>query len=181
MHRHGYKGRKFHRETDQRSALMKGLAVSLIKHGKIETTLPKAKDLRPFFEKLITTAKVNDLATRRRLIAKLSNVKESNKLIDEIAPKLSDRSSGYLRIKTSRIRRGDNAQLATIEFVDNLKTKASSPTASPTIQSTTSPDKPDNNLVSKTASKLTTSTTTKTKIANQSESISKAKLNNQEG
>ena len=71
MHRHGYKGRKFHRERDQRTALVKGLADSLVKYESIETTLPKAKEVVPYVEKLITKAKKGDLHNRRQVIAEL--------------------------------------------------------------------------------------------------------------
>lgn len=121
MHRHGYKGRKFHRERDQRSALIKSMAESLIIHEKIETTLPKAKELSPYVEKLITKAKKGDLHNRRLVISKLSTVTSAHKLVDEIAPKLTGRNSGHLRIERTKMRRGDNAQLATISFVDDLK------------------------------------------------------------
>ena len=121
MHRHGYQGRKFHRETDQRQALIKGLADSLILNGRIETTLPKAKELRPYVEKLITKAKKADLHNRRQIISSLQTIEAAHKLVDDIAPKLKGRNSGYLRIARSSLRRGDNAQLATIEFVDDLK------------------------------------------------------------
>lgn len=120
MHRHGYQGRKFGRERDQRKALMKGLLTSLFEHGKIETTLPKAKDLRPAAEKLITKAKRGDLSARRQVIASLSTLKIANKLVDEIAPQIT-RDSGYLRIVKTDLRRGDNTQMAIIEFVDELK------------------------------------------------------------
>jgi large subunit ribosomal protein L17 len=120
MHRHGYKGRKFHRERDQRRALIKGLADSLIKYESIETTLPKAKEVVPYVEKLITKAKRGDLHNRRLIIGKLQTVASANKLVDEIAPKLKNRQSGHLRIERSQSRRGDNAQLATISFVDDL-------------------------------------------------------------
>ena len=123
MHRHGYQGRKFHRETDQREALIKGLADSLILYGKIETTLPKAKELRPYVEKLITKAKKGDLHNRRQIISSLQTIEAAHKLVDEIAPKLKSRSSGYLRIKKSTQRRGDNTQMAFIEFVDDLNPK----------------------------------------------------------
>jgi large subunit ribosomal protein L17 len=121
MHRHGYKGRKFHRERDQREALVKGLAEALIIHETIETTLPKAKELVPYFEKLITKAKKNDLHNRRMIISSLQTVSSAHKLVDEIAPKLGGRNSGHLRIERTRTRRGDNAQLARVEFVDDLK------------------------------------------------------------
>lgn len=121
MHRHGYKGRKFGRERDQRRALMKGLATSLVEHGKIETTLPKAKELVRYIEKLITKAKKGDLHNRRQVIAKLSTQAAAYKLVDEIAPQLSGRTSGHVRVERTRIRVGDGAQMATIAFVDELK------------------------------------------------------------
>ena len=120
MHRHGYKGRKFGRERDQRRALLKGLATSLVEHGKIETTLPKAKELVRYIEKLITKAKKGDLANRRMVIAGLSTQAAAFKLVDEIAPQLSGRTSGHVRVQRTRVRVGDGAQLATIEFVDEL-------------------------------------------------------------
>ncbi len=122
MHRHGYKGRKFGRETDQRRALIKGLATSLVDHGKIETTLPKAKELVRYIEKLITKAKKGDLANRRRVIAGLSTQAAAFKLVDEIAPQLTGRVSGHVRVERTRVRIGDGAQMATIGFVDELKT-----------------------------------------------------------
>lgn len=119
MHRHGYRGRKFGRERDQRRALMRGLMISLVKHGTITTTLPKAKELRPQAEKMITVARQGSLADRRRLIAKL-NVDTANRLVDVIVPSLK-RDSGYLRVTRLDQRRvGDNAELATIEFVDEI-------------------------------------------------------------
>lgn len=121
MHRHGYKGRKFGRERDQREALIKGLAESLIQHGSIETTLPKAKELVPYVEKLITKAKKGDLHNRRQIVSALSTVGNAHRLVDEIAPKLTGRNSGHLRIERTTLRRGDMAQLARVSFVDDLK------------------------------------------------------------
>ncbi len=121
MHRHGYKGRKFGRETDQRRALIKSLAESLILHESIETTLPKAKEVLPYVERLITKAKKGGLHNRRQVIASLQTLEAAHKLVDEIAPKLSGRVSGHLRIERTSARRGDNAQLARISFVDDLK------------------------------------------------------------
>lgn len=121
MHRHGYKGRKFGRERDQRRALLKGLATSLVEHGKIETTLPKAKELVRYIEKLITKAKKGDLANRRQVIAGLSTQAAAFKLVDEIAPQLTARTSGHVRVSRTRLRIGDGAQMATIAFVDELK------------------------------------------------------------
>lgn len=121
MHRHGYKGRKLHRERDQREALVKGLADSLVRDESIETTLPKAKEVLPYVEKLITKAKKGDLHNRRQVISGLQTVASAHKLVDEIAPKLKGRDSGHLRITKTKMRRGDNAQLARISFVDDLK------------------------------------------------------------
>lgn len=120
MHRHGYQGRKLHRERDQREALIKSLAESLIKYESIETTLPKAKEIVPYVEKLITKAKKGDLHNRRQVIAKLQTLASAHKLVDEIAPKLKGRDSGHLRVERTRLRRGDNAQLARVSFVDDL-------------------------------------------------------------
>jgi len=121
MHRHGYQGRKFHRERDQRRALMKGLADSLIKYESIETTLPKAKEVVPYIEKLITKAKKGDLHNRRQIIASLQTLESAHKLVDEIAPKLTGRNSGHVRIERTTVRRGDNTQLARVSFVVDLK------------------------------------------------------------
>lgn len=134
MHRHGYKGRKLHRERDQRNALVKGLADSLVKYESIETTLPKAKEVVPYVEKLITKAKKGDLHNRRQVIAQLQTVASAHKLVDEIAPKLKGRVSGHLRIERTRLRRGDNAQLARVSFVDDL---SSAPVAKSVTESTT--------------------------------------------
>ena len=121
MHRHGYKGRKFGRERDQRRALLKGLATSLVMEERIETTLPKAKELVRYIEKLITKAKKGDLANRRQVIAGLDTQVAAFKLVDAIAPQLTGRTSGHVRVERTRLRIGDGAQMATIEFVDDLK------------------------------------------------------------
>jgi len=121
MHRHGYSGKKFHRERDQRSALLKGLADSLIKYETIETTLPKAKELVPYVEHLVTKAKKGDLHNRRQIISSLQTLESAHKLVDEIAPKLKGRTSGHFRIAKTTLRRGDNTQMAQVSFVDNLK------------------------------------------------------------
>lgn len=124
MHRHGYKGRKFGRERDERRALIKGLADSLVLRESIETTLPKAKEVLPYVERLITKAKKGDLHNRRQVIASLQTLEAAHKLVDEIAPKLKGRVSGHLRIERSVVRRGDNAQMAIISFVDDLTSEA---------------------------------------------------------
>jgi large subunit ribosomal protein L17 len=123
MHRHGYKGRKFGRENDQRTALTRGLMRSLFKYKSINTTLAKAKEIRRPAEKLITIAKKGDLAARRLVIARLDDQETGNALIDVIAPQIK-RNSGYLRIERTGFRRGDNAEMATISFVDEIKDKA---------------------------------------------------------
>lgn len=147
MHRHGYKGRKFHRERDQRQALIESLAEALIIHQSIETTLPKAKELVPYVEKLITKAKKGDLHNRRQIIAHLQTISSAHKLVDEIAPKLQGRDSGHLRIERTVLRRGDNAQMARVSFVDTLdeapvaKAAAAKPVAS-SAKATTPAKKP---------------------------------------
>ena len=98
MHRHGYKGRKFHRERDQRRALIKSLAESLVKYESIETTLPKAKEIVPYVERLITKAKKGDLHNRRQVISSLQTVETAHKLVDDIAPKLKGRVSGAKQV-----------------------------------------------------------------------------------
>jgi large subunit ribosomal protein L17 len=120
MHRHGYQGRKFHRERDQREALIQGLAEALIINETIETTLPRAKEIVPYVEKLITKAKKADLHNRRLIIRKLQTLSSAHKLVDEIAPKLKARNSGYLRIERTDFRVGDHAQMAKVSFVDEL-------------------------------------------------------------
>lgn len=139
MHRHGYQGRKFHRERDERRALIKGLADSLVKYESIETTLPKAKEVVPYLEKLITKAKKGDLHNRRQVLSGLQTVASAHKLVDEIAPKLKGRVSGHLRIEKTSLRRGDNAQMARVSFVDDLK---SAPVAKPAAAKATSAEKP---------------------------------------
>jgi large subunit ribosomal protein L17 len=144
MHRHGYQGRKFGRERDLRRALMKGLADSLVLHESITTTLPKAKEVSSYVEKLITKAKKGDLHSRRQIISSLSTIEAAHKLVDEIAPKLKGRTSGHLRIEKNDLRRGDNAQMATISFVDDLGVKEAAekpekneePAAKPTVRKT---------------------------------------------
>lgn len=131
MHRHGYKGRKFGRERDQRRALVKGLATSFVMEERIETTLPKAKELVRYIEKLITKAKRGDLASRRQVIAGLDTQVAAFKLVDAIAPQLAGRTSGHVRVARTRLRVGDGAQMASVEFVDDLKptVKAEKPAA----------------------------------------------------
>lgn len=146
MHRHGYKGTKFHRERDQREALIESLAEALIIHGSIETTLQKAKAVVPYVEKLITKAKKGDLHNRRMIISSLQTVASAHKLVDEIAPKLGGRDSGHLRVTRTTNRRGDNAEMARVSFVDDLSAapvaKAAVVAAVPAKKAEKSADKP---------------------------------------
>ena len=119
MHRHGYKGRKFGRETDQRRALLRGLECSLIKYQSITVTLARAKEMRRETEKLITVAKKGGLASRRLLISRLNDMEVAALLMDVIAPQVK-RNSGYLRIERAGYRTGDNSEMATISFVDDI-------------------------------------------------------------
>jgi large subunit ribosomal protein L17 len=114
-HKHGY--RKLGRTSSHRKALLKNLSIALIKSGKIETTLPKAKELRGYFEKLITKARVGDFNAHRAIFASLQDKECTKKLIEEIAPTYKDRNGGYTRITKTRNRRGDAADMAFIELV----------------------------------------------------------------
>ena len=116
--RHGFAGRRFARSASHRKAMFANLAVSLLEHEQIVTTLPKAKDLRPIVEKLITLGKRGDLHARRQVIAQIGNEQVVKRLFDEIAPRYAQRHGGYLRIMKAGFRHGDNAAMAVIEFVD---------------------------------------------------------------
>ena len=116
--RHHNNVRKFGRDSSQRHALLKGLMLSLIKHGKIETTEAKAKELRPTIEKMITKANLGTLASRRVVISRLYNLTaEANKLINEIAPKYKNRAGGYTRITKLPRRGGVAGKMAMSEFI----------------------------------------------------------------
>lgn len=115
--RHHSVTRKFGREKDQRNALMRSLARNLINETKIRTTLAKAKELRPYVEKLVTKAKSGTLASRRTVISKLGGEPETKALFDTIAKKYADRKGGYLRIIKLAPRKLDAAPMAVIEFV----------------------------------------------------------------
>jgi large subunit ribosomal protein L17 len=114
-HRHGY--RKLSRTSSHRKALLKNLSIALINNKKIETTVEKAKELRSFIEKMITKARVADFNTHRAVFAILQNKEATKKLINEIAPNYKERNGGYTRIIRTRVRRGDAANMAFIEFV----------------------------------------------------------------
>lgn len=117
--RHLNSGRKFNRSSSHRVALARNQAKSLIEHGRITTTIPKAKELRGFVEHLITVAKTNNLANRRLVLRDLQDPKLARKLFDEIAPKYASRPGGYTRVlKLAEYRRGDGVQMAMVELVD---------------------------------------------------------------
>jgi large subunit ribosomal protein L17 len=128
--RHRLSGRKLNRTSSHRKAMFANMAAALIKHEQITTTLPKAKDLRPVVEKLVTLGKRGDLHARRIAISRLRDADLVRKLIDVIGPRYKDRHGGYLRIMKAGFRAGDNAAMAVIEFVDrdvNAKGKDSGP------------------------------------------------------
>ncbi|ACA14899.1 ribosomal protein L17 [Methylobacterium sp. 4-46] len=116
--RHGYRGRRFNRTTEHRKAMFANMSAALIKHEQIVTTLPKAKDLRPVVEKLITLGKRGDLHARRQAIAQIRDEAMVKKLFEVLGPRYQARPGGYCRIMKAGFRYGDNAPLAVIEFVD---------------------------------------------------------------
>ena len=116
--RHGKVHRKFNRRPEHRRALFANLCIALIKHEQITTTLPKAKDLRPIVEKLVTLGKRGDLHARRQAIAQIKDVTLVGKLFAVLAPRYKDRHGGYTRVLKAGFRYGDNAAMAVIEFVD---------------------------------------------------------------
>ena len=116
--RHRVAGRGFGRNTNQRKALLRGLVTSLFEHLKIETTVAKAKEAKKLAEHIITFGKKGDLHARRLALSLLPNKNIITKLFTEIAPKLTNRQSGYLRVIRSRVRVGDSSSLAILEFVD---------------------------------------------------------------
>ena len=116
--RHGNQGRNLNRTSSHRKAMFANMAASLIKHEQIVTTLPKAKDLRPIVEKLVTLGKKGGLHNRRQAIAKVGDVGQVAKLFDVLASRYQDRPGGYTRVLKAGFRYGDSAPMAVIEFVD---------------------------------------------------------------
>jgi large subunit ribosomal protein L17 len=116
--RHGFRGRRFNRTTEHRKAMFANMSAALIKHEQIVTTLPKAKDLRPVVEKLVTLAKRGDLNSRRLAMGQMRDAAMVKKLFDVLGPRYAGRPGGYLRIMKAGFRFGDNAPMAVIEFVD---------------------------------------------------------------
>ena len=116
--RHGFRGRRFNRTAEHRKAMFANMSAALIKHEQIVTTLPKAKDLRPVVEKLITLGKRGGLHGRRLAMSQLRDDAMVRKLFDVLGPRYADRPGGYLRVLKAGFRQGDNAPMAVIEFVD---------------------------------------------------------------
>src|SRR5450631_2568576 len=115
---HGHKLRRFNRTAEHRKAMFANMAAALIKHEQILTTLPKAKDLRPVVEKLITLGKRGDLHARRQAIAQVRDIAMVKKLFEVLGPRYKDRHGGYTRVLKAGFRYGDNAAVGVIEFVD---------------------------------------------------------------
>lgn len=129
--RHGNAHRKLGRKPEHRKALFANMCAALIKHEQIVTTLPKAKELRPVVEKLVTLGKRGDLHARRQAIAQMRDVAMVKKLFEVIGPRYKDRNGGYTRVLKAGFRYGDNAPVAVIEFVDrdtSARGKDSGPT-----------------------------------------------------
>ncbi|WP_133365640.1 50S ribosomal protein L17 [Qipengyuania sediminis] len=116
--RHGIKGRKLQRKTGHRHALLRNLAAALIKHEQIQTTAPKAKELRPYVERLVTLAKRGGLSNRRLALGRLGDDTQLKKLFDVLAERYARREGGYTRIIKTGYRASDAAPMAIIEFVD---------------------------------------------------------------
>jgi large subunit ribosomal protein L17 len=133
--RHKKAGRGFGRNSNQRKALLRGLVVSLLDHLKIETTVAKAKEAKKLAETVITLGKKGDVQSRRLALARVPNKRVIQKLFYEIAPKIADRNSGYLRILRTRFRAGDNASMAILEFVDYDSLKEEKPEKKKTVKS----------------------------------------------
>lgn len=116
--RHGNSGRKLNRTASHRKAMFANMAAALIQHEQIVTTLPKAKELRPIVEKLVTLAKRGDLHARRQAISRIRDEAMVGKLFATLGPRYAERNGGYLRVLKAGFRHGDNAPVAVIEFVD---------------------------------------------------------------
>jgi len=116
--RHRNQGRKLGRTTAHREAMFANMAAALIKHEQIKTTLPKAKELRPVVEKLVTLSRRSDLHARRQALAQIKDATQVRKLFDVIGPRYAGRPGGYTRVLKAGFRYGDNAEMAFIEFVD---------------------------------------------------------------
>lgn len=121
---HGYKGRKLSRTTAHRKALMRNLALAFLQHEFIKTTLPKAKEIRPFVERIITLTKKDTLANRRRVMSLLGNEAIIDRLFKSVGPRIAARNGGYIRILKCGFRTGDKAPMAIVEMVDRVVVEA---------------------------------------------------------
>ena len=122
--KHGIKGRKLNRTSSHRKALLNNLSISLLQHEVIKTTLPKAKELRSFVEKVITLGKEDNLSNRRKALSVLKNKDLVNKLFNDIGVRVKSRNGGYTRIMKFGFRTGDKAPMAIIELVDKASVPA---------------------------------------------------------
>ncbi|MGE0846314.1 MAG: 50S ribosomal protein L17 [Flavobacteriaceae bacterium] len=137
--RHGKAGRKLNRTSSHRKAMFANMAASLIKHEQVVTTLPKAKELKPIVEKLITLGKRGDLHARRQAISQIGDREMVAKLFETLGPRYKDRNGGYSRVLKAGFRYGDNAAMAVIELVDrdpDAKGTDSGPTAEADVEET---------------------------------------------
>jgi len=116
--RHGIAHRKLNRTASHRKAMLANMAASLIKHEQITTTLPKAKELKPFMDKLVTLSKRGDLHARRQAISKIRDKQQVSKLFETLGPRYSERPGGYTRVIKAGYRYGDSAPMAVIELID---------------------------------------------------------------
>ncbi|ACK83295.1 50S ribosomal protein L17 [Methylorubrum extorquens] len=135
--RHGYRGRRFNRTTEHRKAMFANMSAALIKHEQIVTTLPKAKDLRPVVEKLISLGRTDSIHARRLAMAQIRDADMVKKLFSVLGPRYQSRPGGYCRIMKAGFRYGDNAPMAVIEFVDrdvDARGKDSGPTSVETAE-----------------------------------------------
>jgi large subunit ribosomal protein L17 len=140
--RHGKVHRKLNKKPAHRKAMFANMAAALIKHEQIVTTLPKAKELRPIVEKLVTLAKKGGLAARRQAISEIRDATQVKKLFDVLGPRYKERKGGYTRVLKAGFRYGDNAANAVIEFVDRdleAKGKDSGPVQEKKVQEETAP------------------------------------------
>ncbi|MCP1536621.1 50S ribosomal protein L17 [Methylorubrum extorquens] len=135
--RHGYRGRRFNRTTEHRKAMFANMSAALIKHEQIVTTLPKAKDLRPVIEKLISLGRTDSIHARRLAMAQIRDADMVKKLFSVLGPRYQSRPGGYCRIMKAGFRYGDNAPMAVIEFLDrdvDARGKDSGPTSVETAE-----------------------------------------------
>ncbi|MDC0344857.1 50S ribosomal protein L17 [Alphaproteobacteria bacterium] len=139
--RHGIKGRKLNRTSPHRKALFSNMAASLLKYEQIRTTLPKAKDLRPIVEKLITLSRRGDLHARRQIQSFLQDADVTTKLMAELSARYKERPGGYTRIMKNGFRYGDNAPMAVIELID--RDPASKPKMPVTVEEDDAEDMPN--------------------------------------